>query len=153
MLEDCQSAVVLQAFVQAHTRSAWSKWPRSTSTILLFCPILLGIARGCQGPGGRLAAPPFLARGGSLILGGCRDGSSKLTRPVVIKGGPLLRTLGDVRAFMIDHLPPEDQDRVSWQRTADLLLAAAEGSAEIEACTQQIERTLFLQAKWLLPED
>ena len=77
--------------------------------------------------------------------------SSKLTRPVVIKGGPLLRTLGDVRAFMIDHLPPEDQDRVSWQRTAELLLAAAEGSAEIEACTQQIERTLFLQAKWLLP--
>ena len=54
---------------------------------------------------------------------------------------------------MIDHLPPEDQDRVSWQRTAELLLAAAECPAEIEACTQQIERTLFLQAKWLLPED
>ena len=53
------------------------------------------------------------------------------------------RTLGDVRAFMIDHLPPEDQDRVSWQRTADLLLAAAEGSAAIEARTQQIERALW----------
>ena len=89
-------------------------------------------------------------RGGLQFVPGW---SSKLTRPVLIKGGPLLRTLGDVRAFMIDHLPPEDQDRVSWQRTAELLLAAAEGSAEIEACTQQIERTLFLQAKWLLPED
>ena len=96
-------------------------------------------------------APPFLARGGLAYSWRMPGWSSKLTRPVVIKGGPLLRTLGDVRAFMIDHLPPEDQDRVSWQRTAELLLAAAEGSAEIEACTQQIERTLFLQAKWLLP--
>ena len=57
--------------------------------------------------------------------------------------------LQQARLKSLDHLPPEDQDRVSWQRTADLLLAAA----EIEACTQQIERTLFLQAKWLLPED
>jgi hypothetical protein len=79
--------------------------------------------------------------------------SSKLTRPVAIKGGPVLRTLNDARAFVIDRLPEEDQDRVSWQRTAELLLAAAEGSAEIETATQQLERALFLQAKWLLPED
>ena len=39
------------------------------------------------------------------------------------------------------------------ERTAELLLAAAEGSAEIETATQQLERALFLQAKWLLPED
>lgn len=45
---------------------------------------------------------------------------------------------------MIDRLPEEDQDRVSWQRTAELLLAAAEGSAEIETATQQLERALFL---------
>ena len=104
-----------------------------------------------KAPAGDSPAPPFLARGGLAYSWRMPGWSSKLTRPVVIKGGPLLRTLGDVRAFMIDHLPPEDQDRVSWQRTAELLLAAAEGSAEIEACTQQIERTLFLQAKWLLP--
>ena len=35
----------------------------------------------------------------------------------------------------------------------ELLLAAAEGWAEIEAATQQLERALFLQAKWLLLED
>ena len=79
--------------------------------------------------------------------------SSKLARPVVIKGGPILRTLNDARAFVIDHLPAEDQDRISWQRTAELLLAAAEGSVEIEAATQHLERALFLQTKWLLPED
>jgi hypothetical protein len=53
--------------------------------------------------------------------------SSTLTRPVAIKNGPILRPLNDARAFMIDRLPAEDQDRVSWQRTAELLLAAAEG--------------------------
>ena len=31
------------------------------------------------------------------------------------------------------------------------LPAAAEGSAEIEACTQQIEHALFLQVRWMLP--
>jgi hypothetical protein len=79
--------------------------------------------------------------------------SSKLARPVVIKGGPVLRTLNDARAFIIDHLPADDQDRVSWQRTAELMLAAAEGAAEIEAATQQLERAVFLQAKWVFPED
>jgi hypothetical protein len=78
--------------------------------------------------------------------------SSKLTRPVAIKGGPVLRTLGDVRDYVIDRLPPEDQDRESWQRTVELLLAAADGSVGIEVVTQQIERALFLQARWVLPE-
>ena len=77
--------------------------------------------------------------------------SSKLIRPVAINGGSILRTLGDVRAFVSDRLPVEDQDRQSWQLTVELLLAAAEGSAEIEACTQQIEHALFLQVRWMLP--
>ena len=64
-----------------------------------------------------------------------------------------MRTLNDVRAFLIDRLPPEDRDRQSWQLTVELLLAAADGSAEIEVATQQLERALFLQAKWVMPED
>jgi hypothetical protein len=79
--------------------------------------------------------------------------SSKLTRPVAVRNGPIMRTLNDARAFVIDHLPEDDQARNSWQRTAELLIAAPEGSAQIEAATQQLERALFLQAKWLLPED
>ena len=47
---------------------------------------------------------------------------------------------GICQSFMINRLPPEDQDRQSWQRAVELLLAAAE---------QQLERSLFLQAKWL----
>jgi hypothetical protein len=82
-----------------------------------------------------------------------RGWSASLARPVAIRNGPILRTLNDARTFMIDHLPAEDHDRNSWQRAAELLLAAADGSAEIEAATQQLERALFLEAKWLLPKD
>jgi hypothetical protein len=78
--------------------------------------------------------------------------SSKLTRPVPIRDGPILRTLNDARAYMLDHLPEEDHDRSSWHRAAELLLAGAEGSADIEAATQALERALFVQAKWVLPE-
>jgi hypothetical protein len=48
---------------------------------------------------------------------------------------------------------PEWHHRHSWQLTAELLLTAAKDPGEIEACTQQIERALFLQANWVLPED
>jgi hypothetical protein len=82
-----------------------------------------------------------------------RGWSASLTRPVVIRNGPVLRTLNDARTFMIDHLPAEDHDRNSWRQAAELLLAAADGSAEIETATQQLERTLFLLAKWVLPKD
>ena len=41
--------------------------------------------------------------------------SSKLSRPV--KGGPVLRTLRDARAFVIDHFPPDDHDRVAHSQT------------------------------------
>jgi hypothetical protein len=82
-----------------------------------------------------------------------RGWSASLTRPVVIKNGPVLRTLNDARTFMIDHLPAEAHDRSSWQRAAELSLAAADGSVEIEAATQQLERALFVQAKWVLPKD
>ena len=63
---------------------------------------------------------------------------SKLARPLVVKGGPVLLTLSDVRAFMLDRLP-EWHHRRSRQLTAELLLTAAKDPGEIEACTQQIE--------------
>ena len=66
--------------------------------------------------------------------------SSKLARPVVINGGPVLLSLSDVRAFMLDHLP-EWHHRHSWQLTAELLLTAAKDPGEIEVCTQHSLRS------------
>ena len=56
---------------------------------------------------------------------------SKLARPLVVKGGPVLLTLSDVRAFMLDRLP-EWHHRRSRQLTAELLLTAAKDPGEIE---------------------
>ena len=63
-----------------------------------------------------------------------------------------LRTLNDARAYMLDHLPEEAKARHSWQKAAELLLAAAEGVDDVGAATGQVELAIFLQAK-LLPQE
>jgi hypothetical protein len=63
--------------------------------------------------------------------------------------GPTLRTLGDARDFMLDQ-PNGIQERRSWQKAAELLLAAAENGADVEAVTKQIELALFLEARVVL---
>jgi hypothetical protein len=72
--------------------------------------------------------------------------SARLSRPIAVRGGPTLRTLGDARDFML-HQPDPIQLRQSWQRAAGLLLAAADG-ADVDDVTKQIELALFLEARW-----
>ena len=60
-----------------------------------------------------------------------------------------MRTLHDVRMFMLDNLPEEDQTRRSWQKACEILLAAADGLADVRAATRQVELALFQQAKWM----
>ena len=75
-----------------------------------------------------------------------------LTRSIQVKDGPALRTLNDARAYMLDHLPEEAKARHSWQKAAELLLAAAEGVDDVGAATGQVELAIFLQAR-LLPQE
>ena len=75
--------------------------------------------------------------------------SAPLTRSIEVKDGPTLRTLNDARAYMLDHLPEDAQARHSWQKAAELLLAAADGLDDVGAATGQVELALFLQ----LPKD
>jgi hypothetical protein len=77
--------------------------------------------------------------------------SARLTRSIQVKDGPTLRTLNDARIFMLDNLPEEDQARASWQKAAELLLAAADGLDDVGAATGQVELALSLQARWKLP--
>jgi len=51
--------------------------------------------------------------------------------------------------FMLDNLPEEDQARRSWQKASEILLAAADGLADVRAATRQVELALFQQAKWM----
>ena len=73
--------------------------------------------------------------------------SAPLTRPIQVKDGTTLRTLNDARAYMLDHLPEDAQARHSWQKAAELLLAAADGLDDVGAATGQVELAIFQQAQ------
>jgi hypothetical protein len=45
---------------------------------------------------------------------------------------------------MLDHLPEDTQARHSWQKAAELLLAAADGLDNVGAATGQVELAIFL---------
>jgi hypothetical protein len=74
--------------------------------------------------------------------------SAKLSRPVRVRDGPELRTLGDAVHFILDEVPEERRRRNEFQVTATLLMKAADsGSAEdIQKATSQLDLALFLNA-------
>jgi hypothetical protein len=55
----------------------------------------------------------------------------------------------DDRAHLILALPEHYQDRNSWKRATELLMQAAEQDGDIEAATEQFERALFLEARYV----
>jgi len=48
---------------------------------------------------------------------------------------------------MLDHLPEADQARQSWQKAAELLLAAADGLDDVGAATGQVELAILQSQK------
>jgi hypothetical protein len=78
----------------------------------------------------------------------CRGWSAHLTRPVRVKNGPTLRTLDDLRAFILSE-PKAVHGRKTWQCAWELLLAAAERDGDIGVVTEKIELALFLESRWL----
>ena len=73
--------------------------------------------------------------------------SARLARPIVLKDGTRLVTLGDVRMFILkqsEHI----QDRSSWHQAAELVILAAELGGSIDAATAQVEDALFLEARY-----
>jgi hypothetical protein len=77
-----------------------------------------------------------------------RGWSAKLTRSIVLKDGTTLVTLADERSFILRE-PAHIQERKSWQRAAELMMAAAESGHGTEDATKQIELALFLEARYL----
>ena len=76
--------------------------------------------------------------------------SAKLSHSITLKDGTTLTTLAGARAFILRE-PAHIQERQSWQRAAELMMAAAEGGHGTEDATKQIELALFLEARWVLP--
>lgn len=69
-----------------------------------------------------------------------------LTRPVVVRGGPKLIMLADVRLFILDWLPPESQAAPVWRRVCEDLLAAAR-SGDAEMLTIALETALLIDGR------
>jgi hypothetical protein len=78
-----------------------------------------------------------------------RGWSAKLSRPIELKDGTRLRTLADVRDFILEQ-PEHIQERSFWQHAAELLINAAEDGGDIEAATKQIELALFFDGHFVL---
>jgi hypothetical protein len=59
-------------------------------------------------------------------MAGRPEWSAKLSRPVRVRGGPELRTLGDAVHFILDEVPEDRRCRNAFQVTATLLMKAAD---------------------------
>jgi hypothetical protein len=71
--------------------------------------------------------------------------SRKLSRPIPIKDGGMLRTVLDARSYMLG-LSKDRELCPRWQRACELLLA----EAEVAALSKAVELALFYDAKLVL---
>jgi hypothetical protein len=71
----------------------------------------------------------------------------ELSYPLPIKGGDILRTIQDARAYMLT-LGPHREMRNHWQYACQLLME----EADVEVVTWQLHRALFMDGKFDLIE-
>jgi len=57
---------------------------------------------------------------------------ARLARPIVLRDGTELTTLGNARAYILEKLSETDQHRNAWQRAIEKLMRAASSRKEIE---------------------
>ena len=108
------------------------------SLVLRRLQILAGLVARHRASPTRLArAPPYLkAAVSSAYL------SKKLTRPLATKDGGTLRTILDVRAYIL-RLSKDRERSAQWQRAAQLLLE----HADVAALSRQVELALVYDGK------
>ena len=70
--------------------------------------------------------------------------SLPLTRPVHLRDGTHFATIGEVRAFILDRLPPRFQEYEIWHHVAGELLAAA-ASGDTREATLAVKMALTLE--------
>ena len=68
--------------------------------------------------------------------------SQKLPQPLPTKGGAVLRTIGDVRAYMI-AMPAAHDGCSRWLHAVELIL----GQADVAAVSRQVYLALFYDAQ------
>ena len=78
-----------------------------------------------------------------------KPGERPLACVVSVRGGPLLRTLGDAGDY-IATLSEGDLQRNAWHHAIEQLTAAAHDAVSIEAATEAVRGALFLQCRLVL---
>lgn len=78
------------------------------------------------------------------------DWRRRLPRPIMLRDGRALRILSDCREYCI-ALDDHEAARETWQRTAALMIEAAEGG-DLEQVVRQFEAILLHQNKLTLPK-
>ena len=68
--------------------------------------------------------------------------AKKLTQPLPTKGGSVLRTIADARAYMV-AMPPAHDGCARWLHAAEMIL----GQADVAAVSRQVHLALFYDAK------
>jgi len=76
----------------------------------------------------------------------CAHWCVRLTRPVLVRDGPKLVMLADVRLFILDWLPDEAQTAPIWGRVCEDLLGAAR-SGDADALTTSLEMALLIEGR------
>ena len=66
----------------------------------------------------------------------------KLTQPLPIRGGPVLRTIGEAANYVLELPHAESCNR--WRRAAELLL----GQADVATVSKQVKLALFYDAQF-----
>jgi hypothetical protein len=68
--------------------------------------------------------------------------AKKLTQPLPTKGGGVLRTIADARAYMV-AMPPAHDGCARWLHAAEMIL----GQADVAAVSRQVHLALFYDAQ------
>jgi hypothetical protein len=76
--------------------------------------------------------------------------TARLSEPVVLNNGEVLRTLGDAREFIL-ALPEQHRDNAKWQRVASLLSVAAKLNRATLTATATVELWKALRTPPLPP--
>jgi hypothetical protein len=63
---------------------------------------------------------------------------ARLSRPIPLTDGRVLRTLSDVRGLLVE-LPEATRFAPHWQRLAEVLLSAAQTGGLLDVATDQLE--------------
>lgn len=70
--------------------------------------------------------------------------TTALAYPLPVKGGGILTTLSEARAFIMKDVPAGHHEYKSWRHAGALIIHAAKIGTDIDAATLAMENAMFM---------